>query len=113
MIGIPGYQLLEKIYESSNSLVYRALRDADDLPVIIKTLQQEYPSPQELIRYQQEYEMAVNAEKMHDALWDIKQLIRAKLKYKSDGLTDIELKQWVVMQDEFYCILDNHNLKLD
>ena len=62
---------------------------------------------------QQEYELAVNAEKMHSALFDIKQLIRAKLKYNPDGLPDAELKQWEIMQDEFYCILDDHNLKLD
>ena len=67
----------------------------------------------ELPKDQREYELSVDAKKMYSALWDIKQLIRAKLKYNSDGLTDIELKQWVVMQDEFYCILDNHNLKLD
>ena len=62
---------------------------------------------------QEEYEYAVDAEKMYNALWQIKQLIRSKLKYNPDGLTDIELKQWEFIQDEFYCILDDHNLKLD
>ena len=62
---------------------------------------------------QSEYELTVDAPKMYSALWDIKQLIRSKLKYNPDGLTDIELNQWEIIQDEFYCILDNHNLKLD
>ena len=62
---------------------------------------------------QSEYELAVNAEKMYNALWEIKQLIRSKLKYNPDELTDVELRQWEIMQDEFYCILDNNNLKLD
>ena len=62
---------------------------------------------------QEEYELAVNAPKMYLALWEIKQLIRSKLKYNPDGLTDAELKQWEIMQDEFYVILDNKNLKLD
>ena len=62
---------------------------------------------------QEEYELAVNAPKMYSALWDIKQLIRSKLKYNPDGLTDVELRQWEVIQDEFYCILDIKNLKLD
>lgn len=61
----------------------------------------------------EEYEYAVDAPKMYNALWEIKQLIRSKLKYNPDGLTDIELKQWEIIQDEFYCILNNHNLKLD
>ena len=56
---------------------------------------------------QEEYEYAVNASKMYNALWQIKQLLRSKLKYNPDELTDIELKQWEIMQDEFYCILDN------
>jgi hypothetical protein len=62
---------------------------------------------------QEEYEYAVNASKMYNALWQIKQLLRAKLKYNPDELTDVELKQWEFMQDEFHCILDNKNLKLD
>ena len=57
MIAIQGYQLLERIYESVNSSVYRGLRDTDDQPVIIKIFQQEYPSPQQLARYRQEYEI--------------------------------------------------------
>ena len=62
---------------------------------------------------QEEYQYVVDAEKMYGALYDIKQLIRSKLKYNPDGLTDIELKQWEFIQDEFYCILSEHNLKLD
>ena len=62
---------------------------------------------------QSEYELAVNAPKMYNALWDIKQLIRSKLKHNSDSLTDAELKQWEIMQDEFFEILDNNNFKLD
>ena len=62
---------------------------------------------------QEEYELAVNAPKMYSALWDIKQLIRSKLKYNPDGLTDVELRQWEVIQDEFYCILNQQNIKLN
>ena len=62
---------------------------------------------------QSEYELAVDAPKMYNALWDIKQLIRSKVKHNPDGLTDDDLNQWEIIQDEFYCILDNHNLKLD
>lgn len=62
---------------------------------------------------QEEYEYAVNAPKMYNALWEIKQLIRSKVKHNPDGLTGIELKQWEIIQDEFYLILDNYNLRLD
>lgn len=60
---------------------------------------------------QEEYKLAVNAPKMYSALWDIKQLIRSKLKYNPDSLTDAELKQWEIMQDEFYLILDEQNIQ--
>ena len=51
------YQILTLVYESSNSLVYKGIRIADNLPVTIKVLKQDYPTPQELIRYKQEYEI--------------------------------------------------------
>ncbi len=54
---IPGYEILHLIYESHNSVVYRGFRLADNQPVILKVLKQDYPSPEELRRYQQEYEI--------------------------------------------------------
>ena len=47
------------------------------------------------------------------ALWGIKQLLRSKLKYNPGGLDDEQLTQWEIMQDEFYVILDNNDLKLN
>ncbi|OUL28448.1 serine/threonine protein kinase [Nostoc sp. T09] len=57
MIALPGIAIQDKIYESSNSLVYRGIRVEDDLAIIIKMLKLDYPSPQELIPYRQEYEI--------------------------------------------------------
>ncbi|MBW4618969.1 MAG: AAA family ATPase [Cyanosarcina radialis HA8281-LM2] len=54
---IPGITVITQIYESANSLVYRGIRDSDKQPVILKVLKTEYPSPEELIRYKQEYEI--------------------------------------------------------
>ncbi|MGB7519504.1 MAG: hypothetical protein WA896_07735, partial [Spirulinaceae cyanobacterium] len=59
-LTISGYQILNQIYESSNSLVYRGIREKGSQPVIIKVLKQNYPSPQELTRYKQEYEITRN-----------------------------------------------------
>jgi hypothetical protein len=67
----------------------------------------------ELPEDQEEYEKANNASKMYLALWDIKQLLRSKLKYNPDGLDDEQLEQWEVMRGEFFDILDNNDLKLD
>ena len=60
-----------------------------------------------------EYEMANNASKMYLALWDIKQMLRSKLKYNPDGLNGDQLEQWEAMRGEFFDILDNNDLKLD
>ncbi len=56
MIDIPGFQVGEKIYESIRSVVYRTRQIVGDRPVILKTLKEEYPDPQEILRYRQEYE---------------------------------------------------------
>ncbi|MEW6494269.1 MAG: AAA family ATPase, partial [Cyanobacteriota bacterium] len=60
MIAIPGYQLLAQIYESAKSLVYRAIREQDNKTVILKILKPDYPTPSELNRYKQEYEITRN-----------------------------------------------------
>ena len=52
------YQLLEKTYESDNSLVYRAATIPYDRPIILKILKENYPTPLEVNRYQQEYKIA-------------------------------------------------------
>jgi len=57
MIALTGYQIGAQIYESANSLVYRAIRESDAVPVILKVLKQDYPTPAELTRYRQEYEI--------------------------------------------------------
>ena len=54
MIALPGIAIQDTIYESAHSLVYRGTRD-DGLAIVIKRLKQDYPSPQELTRYRQEY----------------------------------------------------------
>ena len=57
MIILPRYQVLAQIYESSNSEVYRAIRETDNQKVILKVLKQDYPTSAELTRYKQEYEL--------------------------------------------------------
>jgi PAS domain S-box-containing protein len=58
ILVIPGYEILEQIYHSQNSLVYRARRHRDQQPVIIKLLAPDYPTPAALTRYKQEYKIA-------------------------------------------------------
>ncbi|MEG4626899.1 AAA family ATPase [Microcoleus sp. w1-18aA5] len=57
MLTLPGVEITELIYESANSLVYRALRQPDNQPVVLKILKENYPTPQELARYRTEYKI--------------------------------------------------------
>ncbi|WP_233258375.1 serine/threonine-protein kinase [[Phormidium] sp. ETS-05] len=60
MLKLDKYQIIAQIYESSNSLVYRGIREADNQRVILKFLKEDYPTPSEIIRYKQEYEITRN-----------------------------------------------------
>ncbi|MEH2045948.1 MAG: serine/threonine-protein kinase PknK [Nostoc sp.] len=55
MITLPGVAIQCKIYESSASLVYRGIRVQNGQAIVVKMLKQDYPSPQEIKRYRQEY----------------------------------------------------------
>ncbi|ETR72076.1 MAG: ATP-binding region ATPase domain-containing protein [Candidatus Magnetoglobus multicellularis str. Araruama] len=55
MHEIPGFQTQDLIYESTHTIIYKAVRKGDDLPVILKILNGEYPSPEEINRFQHEY----------------------------------------------------------
>ncbi|MEG5000724.1 AAA family ATPase [Microcoleus sp. B4-D4] len=60
MISLPDITILNQIYESANSLVYRGIINQNRQPVILKLLKEDYPTPAELYRYQQEYEITRN-----------------------------------------------------
>ncbi|WP_138503573.1 AAA family ATPase [Nostoc sp. PA-18-2419] len=56
-----NYQITEQLYTSFRTLVYRAIREEDRLPVIIKLLQQEYPTSfSELLHLSNHYTIAKN-----------------------------------------------------
>ncbi|MGL5196069.1 MAG: ATP-binding protein, partial [Chroococcales cyanobacterium] len=57
MLTISGVTVQTQIYESANSIVYRGIRESDSQPIILKVLQENYPTPQELARYRTEYQI--------------------------------------------------------
>ena len=62
MVVITGYEILEQIYESSNSVVYRGRRGEDNQAIILKVLKQDCLNSNQLTRYKQEYEITCNLE---------------------------------------------------
>ncbi len=57
MTKFSDYENLIQIHDGDNSRVYRARRIEDQQPVILKTPKEEYPVPDQLRRYQQEYQL--------------------------------------------------------
>lgn len=57
MSRIPGYEVFEKLYQSNRSLIYRAQRISDQVPVVLKILRQEYPTPAAIARFRMEYDI--------------------------------------------------------
>ena len=55
MVTLAGYENLIQIHESQNSLVYRARKVENQQPVILKFLNRDYPTTEQIRRYKQEY----------------------------------------------------------
>lgn len=62
MIKLLGYSVFEQIYAGKRTLVYRGIRDADQMPVIVKILSSNYPTVQEITSIKHEYEITKNLE---------------------------------------------------
>ena len=52
-----NYILQEKIHETRNSIIYRGHKENETQPVIIKLLKTKYPTPSEIARFKQEYNL--------------------------------------------------------
>lgn len=55
MIHIPGYDMVERLYEGNRTAVYRGYSQARNQPVILKLFTSEYPTLEEITRLRHEY----------------------------------------------------------
>ncbi|MDY6897381.1 MAG: AAA family ATPase [Cyanobacteriota bacterium] len=60
MVSIPGYSIKEQLYNGSRTLVYRAVRENDEKPVVIKFLKNAYPNFNELLQFRNQYTISKN-----------------------------------------------------
>ncbi|WP_228059206.1 ATP-binding sensor histidine kinase [Nostoc sp. LEGE 06077] len=58
--SIPGYEIVEQLYVGSRTIVYQAVEELSQHQVVIKLLQQDYPSFSELLRFRNQYTIAKN-----------------------------------------------------
>ncbi|MEM7112439.1 MAG: AAA family ATPase [Chloroflexota bacterium] len=57
MLTIADYQILETIYESSNSIIYRGRKQNQRETRILKVLRDDFPSPTRIAQFKREYEL--------------------------------------------------------
>ncbi|MBD2744996.1 ATP-binding sensor histidine kinase [Coleofasciculus sp. FACHB-1120] len=57
---ILNYKIIQTIYDGTRTLVYRAVRTLDQLPVVIKVLKNKYPRFSELVQFCNQYTIAKN-----------------------------------------------------
>ncbi|WP_375773614.1 AAA family ATPase [Archangium gephyra] len=55
MMELPGYALRGLFQTTNNNLLFHAVRETDQVPVILKTPRTHHPGPRERARYQREY----------------------------------------------------------
>ncbi|BAY92895.1 MULTISPECIES: ATP-binding sensor histidine kinase [unclassified Tolypothrix] len=60
LVSIPGYRIIEELYNGSRTIVYRAVRETDSVPVVIKLLKNPYPSFSELLLFRNQYTIGKN-----------------------------------------------------
>ncbi|MBE9069627.1 AAA family ATPase, partial [Leptolyngbya cf. ectocarpi LEGE 11479] len=55
---LSGYTLVEKLYEGTSTVVYRAIQSEQQCSVVIKALRHDYPSFSELVQFRNQYAIA-------------------------------------------------------
>ncbi|MBD2520306.1 AAA family ATPase [Nostoc sp. FACHB-973] len=102
MITLPGIVIQDKIYESSNSLVYRGIRD-DGVGIVVKMLKLDYPSPQELTRYRQEYKIIRSLTVQGVVKAYSQQDYQRTLVILLEDFGGESLEQWMHKRPEMFC----------
>ncbi|NET28549.1 AAA family ATPase [Okeania sp. SIO1I7] len=59
-VKLPGYQITQKLYEGTRTLVYRGIRATDSQTVVLKFMRNEYPTFNELLHFRNQYTITKN-----------------------------------------------------
>ena len=60
MNSFPNFKIIACIYDSNTTKIFRCIQKSDNLPVIVKMLNQEFPSNETIDNFQHEYRIARN-----------------------------------------------------
>ena len=95
MVILAGYENFIQIHESDNSLVYRARQVDNKQPVILKFLNRDYPTVEQIRRYKQEYHLTCQLDSPGIAkAYSLEEWQRSYVIVLED-FGGISLKQWL------------------
>ena len=61
----------------------------------------------------QEFELATNAQKLNNTLWEYDQALRNTIKYNDEDKTEVEIDAMQKARDLLYEIMRNNNVSLE
>ena len=68
MLHLPQFQDIDVIYDGQRTIVYRAIHQADQHPVIVKALRDPHPHFNELVEFRNQYVATRNLDSPHPVL---------------------------------------------
>jgi len=100
-VNFSDFKIIEKIYESDISIIYRAVTLTDLTPVIIKTLNRDYPTPVELSQFRREYEVSQELKGIKN-VWQTQSLLQIHntLVIVGNDIEGISLKKWLKLNTD-------------
>ena len=60
MVKLNDYHITNKIYSGVRNTVYKAIREYDSKPVIIKVINSKYSSFEEIVKFRNQYTIILN-----------------------------------------------------
>lgn len=105
-IVLPGYILGQQIYQSPMTLVFYAVRELDNKPVVIKLLRADYPSPMSVMSFKHEYEVTKSLKNISSVI-QVFEIMRYQNTY-AFILEDIDAKDFnkLLTQQKKFTLID-------
>ncbi|MEG4284644.1 AAA family ATPase [Microcoleus sp. A006_D1] len=93
--GISGYNLQELIHQGTNTVVYRAISTAEKQLVILKVLNTDCPTLEQVARFKHEYQIAQHLDSQYVIKVDRLETHQNHLVLILEDIGGISLKKWI------------------
>jgi PAS domain S-box-containing protein len=103
-LKISGYDLQELLHQGTNTVIYRALSIANRQPAILKVLNTEYPTIEQITRLKHEYQIAVNLDCQYTVKVDRLETHPNCLVLVLEDFGGLSLKQWIAQTESALCV---------